>query len=124
MTANPEIFTAGIGYKIKESVPAEPGTKLIAEDEIQAMAGPATVTASLGATFVVGTAGTFTVITTGTPTPTLSETGQLPTGVGFKDNGNGTGALSGTRGRGRARRTPSRSKCTTGWARMRRKTSR
>ena len=40
-------------------------------------------------TFTVGTAGTFTVTATGFPTPTLSETGALPSGVTFVDNGNG-----------------------------------
>jgi hypothetical protein len=33
---------------------------------------------------------------TGFPTPSLSETGGLPAGVTFVDNGNGTGTLSGT----------------------------
>src|SRR5215831_20881106 len=47
-------------------------------------------------TFTVGTLGTFSVTTTGTPTPSLTETGTLPGGVTFKDNGNGTGTLSGT----------------------------
>src|SRR4029077_2315759 len=47
-------------------------------------------------TFTVGTAGSFTVRATGSPTPSLSETGALPSGVTFKDNGNGTGTLSGT----------------------------
>ena len=44
----------------------------------------------------VGTFNTFTVTTSGFPTPTLSETGVLPTGVTFVDNGDGTGTLSGT----------------------------
>ena len=34
--------------------------------------------------------------TTGTPTPALSESGTLPSGVSFVDNGNGTGSLAGT----------------------------
>jgi galactose oxidase-like protein/IPT/TIG domain-containing protein/PKD domain-containing protein len=49
MTANSATFTAGTGFIIEESVPAEPGTKLIAEDQIQARAGAATASASLGA---------------------------------------------------------------------------
>jgi hypothetical protein len=53
-------------------------------------------------TFAVGTAGTFTVTATGVPTPTLTETGALPSGVTFVDNGNGTGTLSGTPGVGTA----------------------
>ena len=45
---------------------------------------------------MVGAAGTFTVTTTGSPTPSLSESGALPAGVTFVDNGNGTATLSGT----------------------------
>ncbi|MFZ3266792.1 MAG: protease pro-enzyme activation domain-containing protein, partial [Terriglobales bacterium] len=47
-------------------------------------------------TFVVGTAGSFTVGTAGIPVPSISETGALPAGVTFVDNGNGSGTLSGT----------------------------
>ena len=47
-------------------------------------------------TFTVGTANSFTVTATGSPTPTLSETGALPGGVTFTDNGDGTATLSGT----------------------------
>jgi len=54
------------------------------------------ITSASSTTFTVGTAGTFSVTTTGTPTPSLTETGALPSGVTFKDNGNGTGTLSGT----------------------------
>jgi len=36
------------------------------------------------------------VTATGSPTPTLTETGALPSGVTFKDNGNGTATLGGT----------------------------
>ena len=32
----------------------------------------------------------YTVTTTGTPTPALAELGQLPAGITFTDNGNGT----------------------------------
>ena len=47
-------------------------------------------------TFTVGSAGTFSVTTTGFPAPSLTETGALPSGVTFKDNGNGTATLAGT----------------------------
>ncbi len=47
-------------------------------------------------TFTVGTAGTFTVTTTGSPTPALTESGTLPSGVTFADNHDGTATLSGT----------------------------
>ena len=56
------------------------------------------ITSSSSATFKVGTAGTFSVTTAsgGYPTPTMSVSGTLPSGVTFLDNGNGTGTLSGT----------------------------
>jgi Divergent InlB B-repeat domain/Bacterial Ig-like domain (group 3)/FG-GAP-like repeat/Putative Ig domain len=54
------------------------------------------ITSGSGTTFTVGAPGSFTVSTVGTPTPVLTETGTLPTGVSFVDNGNGTGTLSGS----------------------------
>jgi hypothetical protein len=51
------------------------------------------ITSANSATFAVGMAGTFTVTATGTPVPTLSESGTLPTGVTFDP---ATGVLSGT----------------------------
>ena len=56
---------------------------------------PAIVSAN-ATTFTVGQAGTFTVQSTGVPTSTLSNSGVLPAGVTFVDNGNGTATLSGT----------------------------
>jgi unsaturated rhamnogalacturonyl hydrolase len=44
-------------------------------------------------TFTVGVAGSFTVTATGSPTPALSETGTLPSGLVFNS---ATGLLSGT----------------------------
>jgi uncharacterized repeat protein (TIGR01451 family) len=56
---------------------------------------PPSFTSGNTAIFTIGSAGTFTVTANGSPTPTLSETGLLPSGVTFVDNGNGTGKLSG-----------------------------
>src|SRR6185437_3705425 len=36
------------------------------------------------------------VTATGTPTPSLTESGALPSGITFHDNGNGSATLSGT----------------------------
>ncbi len=47
-------------------------------------------------TFAAGAVGNFTVTTTGYPAPSLTETGALPSGVTFTDNGNGTARLVGT----------------------------
>src|SRR6202043_1913103 len=41
------------------------------------------ITSANNATFLVGTAGTFTVTATGFPAPTITETGALPAGVTF-----------------------------------------
>jgi hypothetical protein len=54
------------------------------------------ITSANATTFTVGTAGTFSVTTTGSPAATLSETGALPSGVTFTNNGNGTATLAGT----------------------------
>ena len=61
------------------------------------VAGTAPAITSVKSTsFMGGAAGSFTVTTTGSPTPSLSESGALPAGVTFVDNGNGTATLSGT----------------------------
>jgi N-acetylneuraminic acid mutarotase len=45
---------------------------------------------------VAGSFNTFTVTTTGTPAPTITESGALPPGMNFTYNGNGTATISGT----------------------------
>jgi Bacterial Ig-like domain (group 3)/Putative Ig domain len=57
---------------------------------------PPTITSANSATFTIGQPGTFTVTAAGSPTPTLTESGALPAGVTFVDNGTGTATLSGT----------------------------
>ena len=57
---------------------------------------PPAITSSDNTTFEVGSAGAFTVTSTGIPSAALAESGALPDGVGFVDNGNGTATLSGT----------------------------
>src|SRR5260370_1134647 len=54
------------------------------------------ITSANSTSFQVGAAGTFSVTTTGFPTPSITEGGALPAGVTFLNNGNGTGTLSGT----------------------------
>jgi hypothetical protein len=55
-----------------------------------------TITSGASAQFVTGTAGTFTVTTNGFPAATLTETGDLPDGLTFTDNGDGTATIAGT----------------------------
>ncbi|MEO6500586.1 MAG: putative Ig domain-containing protein [Jatrophihabitantaceae bacterium] len=54
------------------------------------------ITSTNSVAFTVGTAGSFTVTTTGYPVPAIGRTGTVPPGMTFVDNGNGTATLSGT----------------------------
>lgn len=54
------------------------------------------ITSASSTTFIESTGDSFTVTTTGFPTPAISESGTLPPGVTFVDNGNGTATLAGT----------------------------
>jgi hypothetical protein len=56
----------------------------------------ATITSANHASAVAGTPFSFTVTTTGVPTPTLTEKGKLPKGLTFTRNGDGTGTIAGT----------------------------
>jgi hypothetical protein len=56
---------------------------------------PPEVTSPDATAFQSGTTGSFTVTTTGYPTPSILEEGALPSGVTFVDGGNGTATLSG-----------------------------
>ena len=58
--------------------------------------GGPVITSADHTTFVVGNAGTFTVTTTSGSPVTITETGALPSGVTFHDNGDGTATLAGT----------------------------
>jgi hypothetical protein len=57
---------------------------------------PPVITSTNNANFPVGVFSSFTVTSTGFPAATISESGTLPNGVHFVNNGNGTGTLSGT----------------------------
>ena len=59
----------------------------------------AVITSANTTTFTDGTSGSFSITMVGSPTPTLSMTGSLPTGVSFDA---GTGILSGTPAAGTA----------------------
>lgn len=78
----------------------DPSTGTLAPN--QTVNAPATITSAAQASFTIGTAGSFTVQATGFPTPSLSETGALPNGVTFVDNGDGTATLGGTPASGSA----------------------
>ncbi|HEX8078428.1 MAG TPA: putative Ig domain-containing protein, partial [Chthoniobacterales bacterium] len=55
------------------------------------------ITSASSASFAAGSSGSFTVTTSGFPAASLARGGvDLPDGLTFKDNGDGTGTLSGT----------------------------
>lgn len=54
------------------------------------------ITSPATAYFAVGRAGAFTITTTGSPTPALTESGELPWGLSFTTTGGGTASISGT----------------------------
>jgi putative Ig domain-containing protein len=58
------------------------------------------ITSSSSDVITEGLPDSFTVTTTGSPTPAITETGALPSGVTFVDNGDETATLSGTPGPG------------------------
>jgi Putative Ig domain len=65
------------------------------QDSPPVLQAPA-ITSDATASFKVGTAGTFTITTTGTPTPSLTLTGAQPSWLSFVDNTDGTATLRGT----------------------------
>jgi hypothetical protein len=71
------------------SVPAA-GTTTLTEDVAPAITSANTASSIVGAPF------SATVTTTGYPAPAITETGALPKGLTFTDNGNGTATLAGT----------------------------
>ena len=73
--------------------------------------------------FQEGVAGNFTVASTGAPTASLSESGALPDGVTFTDNGDGTATLAGTPSAGNEGRYPIMITAATGSTPTRRRTS-
>ena len=54
------------------------------------------ITSAANATATAGQPFSFEVTTAGSPAPSLTETGTLPSGVTFTDNGDGTATLAGT----------------------------
>jgi probable HAF family extracellular repeat protein len=57
---------------------------------------PPTITSQASATFTVGSPGSFTITTDGDPSAAIQIAGQLPTGIMFTDNGDGTATIGGT----------------------------
>ena len=71
-------------------------TGLVAQIFTLTVSPPLAITSAATDTATVGKAFTFSVKTTGSPAPTLSESGALPAGVTFTPGANGTATLAGT----------------------------
>jgi hypothetical protein len=95
-TSPTSVSNTALAWGGGDVVHTSPGTAAVSNtDTVTVNQGPA-ITSAASTTFNTGTAGSFTVTTTGSPTATLSKTGSLPTGVMFFDNGNGTATFLGT----------------------------
>ena len=96
LAGTPEIGTDGT-YEF--TITASNGLSPDATQDFTLTVGDAATPALTSAgdtTFTVGTSGSFTVTTTGLPFPGLSAVGDLPDGITFTDNGDGTATLAGT----------------------------
>ncbi|MGD0392821.1 MAG: putative Ig domain-containing protein, partial [Acidimicrobiales bacterium] len=86
--------SAGGAYPI--TISAVNGTGTTTQAFTLNVAAVPAITSAASTTFTVGQAASFTVTTSGNPTPALTDAGTLPSGVTFTDNGNGTATLTGT----------------------------
>ena len=86
--------TSGGSYPI--TITATNGTGTVNQAFTLTVDQAPAITSATSTTFTTGAPGTFAVIATGYPAPTLTETGALPAGVTFIDNGMGTATLAGT----------------------------
>ncbi len=91
-------FASTGSFKVKASYSGDPyftsSTDFVTQNV--GSAGAPSFTSPALATATAGTSFSFGVTTAGTTTPTLTETGTLPSGLGFVDNGDGTATMSGT----------------------------
>ncbi|GAB2699886.1 hypothetical protein GCM10010442_17070 [Kitasatospora kifunensis] len=93
---------AGSGGSYPLTITAGNASGSVTQNLTLTVAQQPAVTSAATAAFTTGTAGTFAVTTSGYPAPALTESGTLPSGLSFKDNGDGTGTLAGTPAAGTA----------------------
>ena len=99
-TTNAAVFTAASGYTIADSVPAEPNTKVVTEDQIQAASGAASTSATLAGPDIWGAvSGAFKAATGGGgPRPQIMSLNptSAPVGTSVTITGGNFGASQGT----------------------------
>ena len=90
-TVNGAAFGQAYGGDLSDWVNLAAGaTQALTENVAPAITSPAS------AASIVGSAFSFIVTTTGAPAAALTESGALPSGFTFTDNGNGTATIAGT----------------------------
>ncbi|HEY3607596.1 MAG TPA: putative Ig domain-containing protein, partial [Pseudonocardiaceae bacterium] len=99
ITGTPASGTGG-SYPLTLTATSTAGTA--SQSVTLANAEAPSITSPSTAGFTVGTAGTYTVTTTGYPAATITETGALPAGLSFVDKANGTATVAGTPAAGTA----------------------
>jgi PKD repeat protein len=80
-------------YRVTLTATNSAGT--VTQSFLLTVQAPPSITSASSATATHGSAFSFTVKTTGTPTSALSETGALPQGLNWVNNGDGTATISG-----------------------------
>jgi large repetitive protein len=92
------LFTTAGNFDVKASYSGDPYFTSSSDFILQSVGSSAapTFTSPATATATAGTSFDFQVTTSGPDNPTLTETGALPSGLTFVDNGDGTATISGT----------------------------
>ena len=96
ITGSPAAGTAGTYPVTVSATNASGSTATLGLTITVANAAGPVITSGAAAYFTSGQAGAFAITATGSPTPALTETGALPAGLTFTDQGNGTALLQGT----------------------------
>lgn len=94
LAGTPSVGTGGV-YALTVSASNGSGTPATQTLAVTVNAAPA-ITSAATAAFAIGHAGSFSMTSTGVPTPTISVAGTLPAGVAVTFHGNGTAMLAGT----------------------------
>ena len=94
LSGTPAAVTAGKSYPL--TLLTTNGTGTASQSFVLIVDQAPAITSANSVSSTVGKAFTFTVTTSGYPTPSLGDHGALPAGVTFVANGNGTATIAGT----------------------------
>jgi hypothetical protein len=96
LSGTPAVGTKG-DYNIKFKVAYEFGVSpQVKQNFVLTVGKPPTIVAANTAEYLTGTMYSLPISTGGFPVAAISESGSLPPGMSFQDNGNGTATLAGT----------------------------